>query len=139
MKLQILDIKKLGSSQVKVMSKYNKYITSENIGKYDRWTVIDITTDEFIKEWSDSNKLADINFIQSRISDLLGKVLTVIDASIPEGKQNKCIKDLIRKDFMHEHEELTNLLIDKNELKEMIDGADESEIQSVTLKEALGA
>jgi len=121
------------------MSKYNKYITSESIGKYDRWTVIDIATDEFIKEWSDSSKLADLNFIQSRISDLLGKVLTVIDASIPEGKQNKCIKDLIRKDFMHEHEELTNLLIDKNELKEMIANVDESEVESVSLAEALGA
>ena len=31
--------------------------------------------------------------------ELEGKVLTIVDASIPAGQQNKCIKDLVFKEF----------------------------------------
>jgi len=37
--------------------------------------------------------------IHAQISFLMGKVLTIIDASLPEGKQNKCVKDLIKDAF----------------------------------------
>lgn len=31
--------------------------------------------------------------------ELEGKILTIIDASVSQGQQNKCLKDLIFKDF----------------------------------------
>ena len=31
--------------------------------------------------------------------ELEGRVLTIVDASIPAGQQNKCIKDLVFKEF----------------------------------------
>jgi len=37
--------------------------------------------------------------VVSNLSDLLGKVLTVIDASLPDSTQNKSIKDLIKNEF----------------------------------------
>lgn len=37
---------------------------------------------------------------------LLGRVLTVIDSSIPEGQQNKALKDVIRTSFADEERQI---------------------------------
>jgi hypothetical protein len=37
---------------------------------------------------------------------LLGKVLTVVDAALPEGSQREAIKDLLKGHFYHEYPEL---------------------------------
>lgn len=39
--------------------------------------------------------------IIDELSSLSGEILTIIDASIPDGKQNKAMKDLIRSKFSH--------------------------------------
>ena len=39
------------------------------------------------------------NVISDMTSNVSGKILTVIDAAIPEGNQNKSIKDIIRLEF----------------------------------------
>lgn len=39
------------------------------------------------------------DFIEEQFRILAGKVLTIIDASIPDQRQNKCLKDIIRAEF----------------------------------------
>lgn len=45
------------------------------------------------------NKIIHYSVWETNLKDLAGKILTIIDASIPEGKQNKCVKDLVKKEF----------------------------------------
>ena len=39
------------------------------------------------------------HFVSENLNHLLGQILTIVDASIPESNQNKSIKDLIRDKF----------------------------------------
>ena len=73
------------------------------------------------------------------LKGLTGRILTIIDASIPEGKQNKCIKDLIRKEFIHEFETISDLMFDKQRIERALKGIDENNIQLCDAKEILGA
>lgn len=103
------------------MSNYKKYVTTglggENFVSY-QCKIIEhpvntaSSEDETTGDWK-GNKLADYSFIQARLKGLTGKVLTIIDASIPEGKQNKCIKDLIREVFINEFADVSELLYDE--------------------------
>jgi len=43
--------------------------------------------------------LAPYNNIEYRTSKLSGVILTIIDSAIPESKQNKAIKDLVKKEI----------------------------------------
>lgn len=96
---------------------YKKYVTpglgGENFVSYQCKLIVPVenknTSSDYTDDWS-GNKLADFAFIQARLKGLTGKVLTIIDASIPEGKQNKCIKDLIREVFMNEFADVSDLL-----------------------------
>ncbi len=91
---------------------YKKYLTCEETELTKSYPIINIS-DNIITEngegW-DQNKLADYKFIQSSLKSLTGRVLTIIDASIPESKQNKCVKDLIRREFMDEFSHVSGLL-----------------------------
>ncbi len=40
-----------------------------------------------------------VDAVQSQVKFLQGKVLTIIDASYPEGEQKKAVKDLVNKAF----------------------------------------
>lgn len=92
------------------MSMYNKYLvisgeTTRTVG----YQVNDIKTDEQVTDWS-GEKLTNYHFIQLRLRQITGEILTIIDASIPEGKQNKCVKDLVRGVFVDEFVALSELL-----------------------------
>ena len=50
-----------------------------------------------------------IDLVNSNISDLLGKILTIIDASISEPIQNKALKDLIKEKFSNKQNWLNEL------------------------------
>ena len=50
--------------------------------------------------------LASYHTVSSWVSTIIGKVLTIIDAPIPNDKQNKAIKDIIQNevyDFLYKH------------------------------------
>lgn len=49
------------------------------------------------------------NGIESQIKFLQGKVLTVIDASMPSGEQKKAIKDLINQKFSEQLNHIYNI------------------------------
>tara|TARA_Y100000310_G_scaffold158420_1_gene157820 strand:- start:374 stop:703 length:330 start_codon:yes stop_codon:yes gene_type:complete len=102
----------------------------------DKFGTIDIATGEYNPGW-EGNKLADYKFIERHLKSLSGKILTVIDAAIPEGKQNKSIKDLIRADFLNKFTEVQDLLIDKNLLSGEDLSLDVGEIETVSAEEAL--
>jgi len=108
---------------------YNKYIiandgdTNETI----EYSIVDIKTDEKIDDWS-GDKLVTYSFIEKGLKSLTGRILTIIDASIPSGTQNKCIKDLIRKEFMCEFEKTADLIFDQSALQRSVNGVGEFQV-----------
>lgn len=118
---------------------YLVYGAGVNTDTYSIYPV-SIETDE--QTGWDGEKLANYNFIQKRLSSLTGRILTIIDASIPEGKQNRCVKDLIRGEFISEFEQLSALMFDKSELDKLIEDAEiknENNIQLCSSEQILGA
>lgn len=109
-----------------------QYLSSEINGRQDSVIVIK-NMDGSIAENDDGKKLASQDFIQKEMSTLLGKVLTLVDASVT-GQQNKAMKDVIKGYFVEEYVHLTDLMYDKEQLKEDISG----EYVEVTEDEALG-
>lgn len=86
---------------------------------------------------------ADWTLIEYRLKGLTGRILTVVDAAIPQGKQNKSIKDLIRSHIMDEYMYFTGELFDQEELNrkanESFAECDPSEVTQVTFEEILKA
>lgn len=124
------------------MSKYIKYVEADRMPENStiiRYSIKEIATDQEVEDWS-GDKLASYSVIEQTLKSLTGRVLTVIDASIPEGKQNKSIKDLIRKEFMHEFIDIGDLLFDKQRVERAIDGEyDDLGEMEISAEEALEA
>lgn len=123
------------------MSKYEKYVTGEQVpGNKNiiRYITKVIESNEDAQDHS-GDKLASYDFIVESLKSLTGRVLTVIDASISEGKQNKCIKDLIRKEFMHEFVDIGDLLFDKQRIERAMEDLDGSETRICEATEVLEA
>ncbi|MFA5072013.1 MAG: hypothetical protein WC511_06720 [Candidatus Pacearchaeota archaeon] len=105
------------------MSKYKKYLIIDSANNDTvTYGVKDIITDDVptfnkVGDLWKGNKLATYDFIQQRLKSISGRVLTIVDASIPEGKQNKCVKDLIRKEFVDEFISLSEMMIDLGEVE----------------------
>lgn len=117
---------------------YKKYLTCEEgrdtLSYPCKFIVDGIQTNDY-----NGDKLVDFQFIQANLRSLTGRILTIIDASLPEGKQNKCVKDLIRGEFMHEFEALGDLMFDKQRIERAILGSVGSTPEVVSAKEVLGA
>lgn len=77
-------IESWGLSHKNVMSKKQKKPESVRLG-----------SDEYV------SRLLRYPLINQEISGLLGKVLTVIDASIADPVQNKAVKDIVREHFFN--------------------------------------
>lgn len=52
----------------------------------------------------------------SQVLQLMGEVLTIIDASIVEKQQNKSIKDLIKSRFYSRNGKITREIFERNEI-----------------------
>lgn len=59
---------------------------------------------------------ADFSLIEWRLKGLTGRILTAVDAAIPQGKQNKATKDIIRSAIMDEFMYFGDQLFDQEEL-----------------------
>jgi diphthamide synthase (EF-2-diphthine--ammonia ligase) len=44
-------------------------------------------------------KIVSHEYFEDLLNHFEGRILTIIDASLPEGKQNKCVKDLIKFEY----------------------------------------
>ena len=58
-----------------------------------KWKKIE---EEITKEWGDNYKIIGYWVWENTLKDVAGKILTIIDASYPEGTQRKAIKDLVK-------------------------------------------
>lgn len=118
---------------------YSKYVFANDGLTNDTiaYGVVDIKTGKETNDWS-GDKLAAYSFIEKNLKILTGRILTIIDASIPEGRQNKCIKDLIRCQFMEEFTKIGDLMFDKQRLERICDEAEVIE-HSMSSEEILGA
>ena len=125
------------------MSKYRNYVSSEKEGRYKSIIAHELASDSQVEFLEDEEYLADYSFIQSEFSCMLGRVLTIIDASIAETKQNKAVKDIIRNEFVDEYVHLGNILLDQKEINkqtnEYADSVDIASLGEVTLEEVAGA
>jgi hypothetical protein len=126
------------------MSKYKKYVTISDLsGKdYTAYEILNIADDKDGHPYNQGgDKLATHAYIHEKLRSLTGKVLTIIDASMPESKQSKCIKDLIRKEFMVIFRETTEDLadIENNNYRANTAIANGALPEIMTEKEVLGA
>lgn len=97
---------------------------------------------EIITEMNKSDVLADYSFVQNRLKKILGQVLTVIDSSIVETKQNKAVKDIIRNYFVDEYMELSSMMVDIETMTESMQEMTDEEIlkmSSPSIEEIAGA
>lgn len=84
------------------------------------------------------------SFLMDTLRKVMGRTLTVIDASVHEKTQNKAIKDIIRTIFSDEIEFSSQMAFDQNILTEMankhFEGVSDEDLDrhSVTTEEALG-
>jgi len=117
---------------------YKKYVTANDGKETTEYICVDIASDDQTKDWS-GEKLASERFIQVMLKRITGKVLTIVDASIPEGKQNKSVKDLVRKCFIDEFVETSEWLNDEKAIKEAVENIEDEDITPVSNEEILGA
>ncbi len=57
---------------------------------------------------TDSIKEVHYDYIEDQIRVLSGKILTIIDASISDKQQNKCVKDLIKSEVFRRISDIQN-------------------------------
>jgi hypothetical protein len=123
------------------MSTIKEIIVVSNVGEmvsYEPKKLCDYEAMEGEKAFSHS-------FISDTMRKLIGRTLTIIDASILDRQQNKAMKDLVRNAFSDEMEFSSKIGYDQNVLDEMIDEStahmtDEefANIEPVLIEEALG-
>lgn len=87
----------------------------------------------------DGEYLITHSFLLDSFRKLMGKTLTVIDASITDKQQNKAMKDMIRGIFSDEMEFAAELCFDQEKMQEKIpDDIDPETLGSVSIEEVLG-
>ncbi len=78
---------------------YSARSSSSNVnGTPEYWDKIEELATE-LKKISDVDLILHYSVIEDMLKVLAGKILTIIDASIADKQQNKCIKDLIKAEF----------------------------------------
>jgi len=92
-----------------------------------------------IKEWKrlDCESALSYSFHQDTLRKIMGKTLTIIDACIPEAKQNKAMKDLVRQAIQAEVEFGSEMAFDQEELQKMVP-ENLDDIEDISLEEVLG-
>lgn len=80
-------------------------------------------------------------FLMDTLRKVMGATLTIIDASIHEEKQNKAIKDLIRRVISDEMEFSAEWAFDQKEVQKLVNVISEEEfdeLRPVGIEDALG-
>lgn len=81
----------------------------------------------------------DYSVLEWRLKGLTGRVLTAVDAAIPQGPQNKATKDIIRSAIMDEFMYFGEICFDQEELcKQANESFDEKTAKPVSFEEILG-
>jgi len=86
--------------------------------------------------------LATFGFVERLVAGIMGDVLTIIDASIQDSKQNKAIKDLIKKSLGERLEFCADWLQDQDaidkQIQETMTDEELEEVEPVDIDVALG-
>lgn len=115
-KLVVKSSQVMENKQSQVKSSFEKYWTIDHIGGTMVWSLKNVN--EKLDGHEYDLYLADYNYIQQLLKRMLGKVLTIVDASIPEGRQNKSVKDIIRNEFIEEYVHLSEQLQDNKAIQD---------------------
>lgn len=87
----------------------------------------------------EGEKFASYSFVMDVMRKLMGRTLTLIDASVVSKTQNKAMKDVVRNIFSDEMNFTADMLFDQKVLDEMISkDLDLSKVKQVSIEEALG-
>jgi Lhr-like helicase len=78
------------------------------------------------------------SFVMDVLRKVMGRTLTIIDASIIDKQQNKALKDLLRQVISDEMEFSAEMAFNQEELMATIKDDDIDMSKSVTIEEALG-
>lgn len=82
----------------------------------------------------------DYSVIEWRLKGLTGRVLTAVDAAIPQGPQNKATKDIIRNAIMDEFMFFGEICFDQEELcRRANESFDPATAKPVSFEEILGS
>ena len=121
------------------MSKYKRYITvGESTKDFVSYEIRTVENDDSTSPYVENeDRLASYTYIQEKLKSLTGKILTIVDASMPENRQSKCVKDLMRKEFLNMFQEISNDLVDLT--KYVICPGTDDLPETVSAKEILGA
>lgn len=93
---------------------------------------------EFAPSIMKGDKLATYSYVHSKVSRVVGQVLTVIDASIIDPKQNKAMKDLIRGIVSDFYCEVSGDLFDQEEIqRQATEAMDNGTIEEVDVLDML--
>jgi len=65
--------------------------------------------DKQVQKLDNDSMIISYYYIEGQCKILAGKILTIIDASINDKQQNKCVKDLIRAEFYRRINEFQNM------------------------------
>jgi predicted outer membrane repeat protein len=84
-------------------------------------------------------KALSYSFLMDTLRKLMGKTLTIIDASILEKQQNKAIKDLIRNAFSDEIDFASEMAFEQREIQKLIPkDIDVENMPETSIEEVLG-
>jgi len=87
----------------------------------------------------DGEKFASYSFVMDVMRKLMGRTLTLIDASVVPKTQNRAMKDVVRNIFSDEMNFSADMLFDQQKLDELIpDDLDLSKVEQVSIEQALG-
>ena len=101
------------------MSKYIKTTISSAATAYEH---LDIKNYNKEKEF-----LADYQFVFQQIKNLLGKMLTVVDATYTDKEQKKAVKDIIKGHWSDTYCFLGDMMFDKTVIEDVQKRLDEGE------------
>lgn len=89
----------------------------------------------------DGERLLSHSFFMDSMRRLMGKTLTIVDASISDREQKKAVKDLVRNMFSDEMEHEGRWAYDQDVISKIAEASipeDPAEWETVTIEEALG-
>lgn len=121
------------------MYKYYIHVSKDDEKDFIAFEVREIATNkkvaidskEVLDEAWASNKLVDYSYVMNILRIVTGRTLTVIDGVVPQGKQNKAVKDMVRQIISETMETLSEQTVDQREVQNALDNISEEELDSL--------
>ncbi len=122
-------------------SERNEYVSCQLCNLIVPGTELTIPVREDDYALDEGERLLTHSFFMDSMRRLMGKTLTIVDASISDREQKKAVKDLVRNMFSDEMEHEGSWAYDQEVLARQAEASmpeDPAEWESVSIEEALG-